>query len=430
MMPLAGFRALACLAGVVAFGLVSMAAQPITERTETVEETTTTIHEVKRVITERTEELARPPVVAVFIKNRADASLDQKTRVLEDMLFGDLTSAGLRLVSPEDTVTAMRRFLRSEEERERLGLDDRAAVEDENRLMSQYTDRVLENSTSALRLAQNMNADYVLIATITSYGTRDVRVNRPDLGIDRTNRLHRMRCGYRVLSRVEGASQVAGNVSAEIRESADNNGGFADNNQLVFDDLLAECSEKIGGGLGLAMQRDLLVPPEADEGIVQLAVSCSVQDLKVPEIVDDGNGGFTLAPSQYQLEAIAVTVELDGVVVGSAPGTIEASPGLHRIRLTREGFSPWERMINLRTPQDGGPMTLNVAMQLDETGMQRFREFTTLFQGLKEGERLSRSQAELAQGMAQMFRQSGIRIDWRAENGEMPKKISIWNWTR
>ncbi|MEM1330013.1 MAG: PEGA domain-containing protein [Planctomycetota bacterium] len=403
-------------------------AQPATERTETIEETTTTIHEVRRVIQERTEQLARPPVVAVFVKNRADAAFDQKTRVLEDMLFGDLTSAGLSLVSPEDTVTAMRRFLRSEEERERLGLDDRASVEDENRLMSQYVDRVLENSTSALRLAQNMNADYVLVATITSYGTRDVRVRREDLGIDRTNRLHRMRCGYRVLSRRDGASQVAGNVSAEYREGADHNGGFADANDLVFDDLLAACSERIGGGLGLAIERDLLVPDDEDDGIVRLVVSCSVQDLKVPEIVDDGSGGFTLTATEYQLSAMDVTIELDGVVVGNAPGAVEGAPGLHRIRLTREGFSPWERMINLREPEGGGPMTLNVAMQLDETGARRFREFTAQFQGLKQGERLSRAQAEVAEGLAEMFRNSGIRINLGVKESDIAKKLSsFWN---
>jgi hypothetical protein len=52
------------------------------------------------------------------------------------------------------------------------------------------------------------------------------------------------------------------------------------------------------------------------------------------------------------VQAMDVTVELDGVALGSAPGIIPGRPGLHKIRLSREGFDPWERTINIYDGQN------------------------------------------------------------------------------
>lgn len=40
-----------------------------------------------------------------------------------------------------------------------------------------------------------------------------------------------------------------------------------------------------------------------------------------------------------------VTIELDGVVIGSAPGKLLAPTGYHFIKATRDGYSSWERGV-------------------------------------------------------------------------------------
>jgi len=47
-----------------------------------------------------------------------------------------------------------------------------------------------------------------------------------------------------------------------------------------------------------------------------------------------------------------VTVELDGIAIGSAPGSFQGFPGLHKLRLSREGFDSWERTVNLYDGQN------------------------------------------------------------------------------
>ncbi len=370
-----------------------------------------TIREYEEAIKEVQEERKEPLLAAIFIKNRASSVDDQKARVLEDMFIGEVTGVGMRVVSPEDTVTALRRFYRTDEERERRTVDDRSKVEDENRLMSQAVDRMLEDSTSALRLAQMMGVDYVLVASITSYGRETNRINRPDMGIDRTITTHKLRTTYKVLDIAKGGSEAAGNILSERRASNDNtqDGGLVV--ETMLDDLLANASQQMAGHLGSKIAEGRVRTPDEVGAKLPFTVMCGMQDMSVPEVIKDEQGRYMITGNTYKLEALAVTVELDGVVVGSAPGTLEAYPGLHRLRLTREGFAPWERMVNIAERSDGEPMVLQVAMQLDETGRRRWIEDMERLNRMKRDQALTDAQVDLIKGIAEMFRKTEIRID-------------------
>jgi hypothetical protein len=403
---------------------LAMPAQPVEREVET-REKIVTIHEYEQVIREVEKERGRRLNAAIFIKNRAPKVDDQKTRVLEDMLIGDVTDAGISVVSPEDTVTAVRRFLRTEEQRERTTIDDRAKTDDENRLMSQAADRMLEDSASALRLAQMMGVDYLLVASITSYGQETQRINRPDLHIDRSKTTHRLRASYKVLDGVLGGSETAGNISAEKDIATDHNGGAANASDLILDDLLADASVQMGGALGRKIAEGRVREVQVAAARLPFQVMCSMQDMSVPEIVRDDNGKYVVTGNNYRLEPMSVTVELDGVVVGSTPGMFEALPGLHRIRLTREGFEPWERHINLAKRSDDQPMLLQVALQLDDKGFDRWLRMMDELNALKQGQALTDAQVEVAQGLAEFFKKSSVQI-----SGPLPSagdKISIWN---
>ncbi len=39
------------------------------------------------------------------------------------------------------------------------------------------------------------------------------------------------------------------------------------------------------------------------------------------------------------------SIEVDGVVVGTTPGTIQVRPGIHEVRVTREGYATWEKSV-------------------------------------------------------------------------------------
>jgi hypothetical protein len=112
---------------------------------------------------------------------------------------------------------------------------------------------------------------------------------------------------------------------------------------------------------------------------------------------------------------MSVTVEIDGMVVGTAPGTFLVRPGVAKIRLSREGFKEWARTINVYEGQ-----VLSVSLQMDESGYARWRENISFLQDLKNGAIISEAEAELIRGKAKMFEQSGIRINYNIDADKAP----------
>ena len=58
------------------------------------------------------------------------------------------------------------------------------------------------------------------------------------------------------------------------------------------------------------------------------------------------------------------TVELDGMAIGSAPGTFQALSGAHRIRITKDGYSAFERDVNV---YDNAEFSVSLEKTEDQT---------------------------------------------------------------
>lgn len=178
----------------------------------------------------------------------------------------------------------------------------------------------------------------------------------------------------------------------------------------MINDLLADASAQIAERLRAKGGSGRVPDSKKADSVVEFIVTCSVQDMSIPEIIKDDDGSFILAANRYKLEALNVTVELDGVVIGTAPGAFNALPGLHKIRLSREGYKDWERTVSIRDGQ-----VLSVALTLTPEGRRNWLEMADFCQNLKRGARLAEADAELIKGYAQMMRQSGVRIERRSD---------------
>lgn len=331
-----------------------------------------------------------PQRAALFVKNEAGAQFADSLDAFEDVLVSGLADIGFRLISPGDTTMALQAFS-----------GDLGAAE---------MDMTLEANTSALRLSQNMGADYVFVASLTAYGVTQQRLTREDLGIDRLVSDHQLTASYRLLDSVYGDAVAAGSVQAvsRVQQSQTLSSEVNVANALLIDAanrVVADIASKGGSEVVARLSQDAALP-------VEFSVYCSIQDMTVPEVLVDSEGELILTGNRYVMEPLSVTVELDGVVIGSAPGEFRASPGLHKMRLSREGFEDWERMINITEGQ-----SLRVAMTLSEQGRAQWYEMASFFAGLKERERISRAEKEVMEGFAEMMRESGIKIDIKAEDG-------------
>lgn len=360
-----------------------------------VKETVTTVHEKTTTVRERIREEVvveneKPKLAAIFIKNRAGDKFSNKIGAYEDLVIGEITGIGFRVMSPEDSVHAVRKFL---------------GKKTNEKIPGDKLDEILSVNTSAVRLAQNMGVDYLIIASLTTYGSSNQHIKRKDLGIDRKVTTHKLRSSYKILDIAKGTSLAAGNLTSEKRlQAADDSEEQAD----VINDLIADSASKLAMTFKEKGGAASLPKPKKQEGMIDFEVFCNMKDMSVPEVVKDKDGNFMLTANRHKLNPLSVTVELDGVVIGTAPGKLHAYPGLHKIRLTREGFEDWERTINIREGQ-----RLQIAMTLTDESRAYWFQMAEFLAKLKREERLSEADAELIKGVAQKMRQSGIRIDRR-----------------
>ncbi len=335
-----------------------------------------------------TSEISQPAKkVAIFIANRGGPELNNQIPVFEDSLTSQLADEGFALVSREILISAVGDL--------------------ESKRIKNKLDRELDDQSSVLRLAQNLGADYILFATITdySYEVRDVNA----YGVEFTNYDYSLTASYRILSGATGETLIADMAQAQrtIQQTK--------HNQVS--------ATNIAGGLIMRVSTDLtnklIAKNESGDirkvslasDLVQMRIAVSMADLNFPEVILEPDGSARITANNATVQALAVTVELDGIAIGTTGaggvlGTFQVSPGIHRLRLSREDFVPWERNVNVYDGQ-----TLNVSMTLNPEGLRKWRENTASYNQMKSDAILDRAEADMLQGMAKMLENSGLSID-------------------
>ena len=373
---------------------IAPAAQAQTQPKQTqVKETVTTITEKTTVITEKEiEEKPAQRVVAIFSKNRGGKTFESKLGMFEDLLVGQITDLGFQVISPEDTAKALKTY---------PGTKDGKPIE------PTALDKHLTDNSNALRLSQSLNADYLFTASITSFGQTQRHLKRPDLGIDRLITDYKLVISYKILDGNDGKSLSAGNISSAKRV------GQSESLQTVSNNIINEMILEAVKSLAVKLEEKAVVENiknvKLSEGNVFFTIQPNIQSFTVPEIKVTG-GKYNIGEHTLPLQAINVTVELDGVVIGTAPGKLQASPGLHTISISHPNLKPFERTINIRKD-----MNLNIPMIMSGKAIQKFAAMTKFIANLKKNQQLTDAQAEQIRGYAQMLRQSGFRVDQKSD---------------
>lgn len=146
--------------------------------------------------------------------------------------------------------------------------------------------------------------------------------------------------------------------------------------------------------------------------MVGFRIACSMTDprlqpITVPALqVTADNHVMVMTNPPVPVQPLDVTVELDGVALGSAPDEFKAFPGLHKLRLSREGFDPWERTVNIYDGQ-----TLRVALQMSAAGYARWADTTAFLASLENKRKLTDAEAEKVKGIGKFFSESHYRVD-------------------
>ncbi len=359
---------------------------------------------------------------AIFIENRAGNAFNDKVPVLEDFITSRVTEHGFSVLSREALINAFKDYstgsgasgskapdVRLEQQ---LGDDVYAlkmmqaigemffgafkgAPTEEPKAPVQETapanlDQQLSRNSSALRLAQMMGADYIIAASVTSFGIE--KKSFESYGVKTVNLIHNLRVSYKILETVQGGSLVADTVkvSKTIRFTE---GSYTESSDII-NELLDEASVKVAESL----RKKRITPPSPKPDLVEITIACGMQDLaqlpiSIPDIQLTKDNTVVIGENNLEVQLLDAAVEINGTAIGSAPGTFKALPGLSKIRLSREGFRDWERTINVMAGQK-----LKVALQMSDAGYARWKDNTAFLQGA-----------------AQMLQQSGYKVDVKAD---------------
>lgn len=342
--------------------------------------------------------------VAIFTANRAEAELNDQMPVFEDMITSQVTDLGFEVISREVVLGAVGDLLKREKKND--------------------LDTLLDDQTSFLRLAQNLGADYLLFASFMGLDTEVRSVNAYNVKYE--NQIFTLRGSYKILDGNTGGSLAAGMVepSRTIQQTKHSQTSTTG----LVRELLAKASKEMAGNLKQKTAQIREVQGAKD--MVSFQIEVSLNDVNFPQAVIDEAGNVTITANQATVAPLAVTVELDGFAIGTTGSgnllaTLQAAPGLHRIRLVRDDLVPYERMINIH---EG--MQLNIAMQLNDEGLQRWRENTVVFNELMQKTKLNDAEVERIRAEAQRLRQSGYKVDIKVDTDEgidIKKNQSMFN---
>lgn len=261
-------------------------------------------------------------------------------------------------------------------------------------------DTLLSNNTSALRLAQDLGADYLFIASITSFGETTRTVNA--YGVQGTFSDFSLISTYKLIDGTTAATVASGQVEAtdQLRQTA--NAQTYDSN--LTNRLLQSAAQQMGQKVKTQLAR--LPAAQPKNNLVSVTFTATAADLMIPDVRIGPNNTVAISQDKFNVQAMGVTVEINGVAIGTTPGTFQVRPGLSKVRLSRDGYKDWERTVNLFDGQN-----FSVALQLSDQGYARWQDATGFMNALQNNARLTDGEVKVLEGQAKMLEQSGFKVD-------------------
>ena len=265
----------------------------------------------------------KPTILAIYVPPSTAVSASA-VKSLSSLLAAKLASTTLRTVESHDV----------------LGEDffkNNSAIDEVT------ADHVKKGDPPLVRVAQAIGANLIISAELTSFGSEaktyagSGKNGSSPLQVTESTLV----ATYKVLDANTGQSLLGDTAKAVNRTSKSE---FFDSSN---DRLEGALIESIADTIATSVKKG---------NITSLA----------PHDNDSKQTQFTITSN-----VLGGAVEIDGVTIGTSPGTFSASPGIHQIKVSQDFFAPWIRTVNIT---DGAKF--NIEMQLSPEGAKRFKDIT------------------------------------------------------
>ncbi len=344
---------------------------------------------------------------AIFVRNRGGREMDSKIDIFSDELSARLSEKGFAVMDWKDVI---QKFREANEPDEAIfksvrtlmaigtttGTTDSAMttaeqsvkIEPENSVVGQGLAGGVAKA-SALRVAQMLDADYIIVASLGKMGqeTREFKGEGTIYKTDNKADIYSLPMTIKVL---------------------DGNSG-----QSIYGDVFTS-SERILQNASIKVSVDNMPDRLIDSGTAKLAENISD---KVQRIRDAVVKATATVPFTIECNIDGATIELDGAAIGTAPGNFNASPGIHQLSLTRQYFETWEKSVNIFANQK-----ISVSLELSAEGLAKYKDITAFKQEqelqkkeresqIKINEEQSKADAGVKEGLETALKNSYIRSE-------------------
>lgn len=341
-----------------------------TTETTVVKNVTTTIVETVTV-----EQNTAPKTIAVFVQNRTRVpGMDDEIDGVRDRLCAALAEIdGFSVMDSAQVADTFRRYKVTVGE-EKAGLVDG-----------------IFSGGSVPTVAKMIGCDYIAAATVVNAS----KLRRNMSG--RLNTVYTLRMTLKIMD-ARGAS-VDGMPTwvrqFPVLDAMD--GDDLNYYQILFDQWAEDVTSVVA-----SKASHWRAPGETPAALVTFHVKTTI-DESIADLESQTRGADGAKLVELRQVIGGAQVELDGAVIGSAPGDFMATPGLHQLRIRREWMQPYSATVNI---QDG--MVLNVALEMSDEGVRKWGSMEAL-------------RADLAQRYAEAAMRRGVRVNldssgWRDVN--------------
>ena len=316
----------------------------------------------------------KTPVMAIFVKNNTKTpGMDDEVDGIRDRLAAEVSGHDFAVKDAAEIGAAFNRCKITTAE-ERAG-----------------TIAGLFTGGSVSRIAQMLDVDYILTASINGASQVGRKVGDADHAGDGQFTIYTLRVSTKVLDATTGASVWGVNWRNKRPTPSGNN----DDPLVHYNDLADMWVEEVGENMDEV--RGKWRAPSAYEGpLASFTVRTTLDDVFTPLATSVDATKQLL--EEIRVVAGGITVEIDGAAVGCSGGAFKVRPGLHQMRVTRAWMTPWSGTVNV---VDGA--SFNIALELSAEGFKHYQN--------KE-----RLRAELALSFAEAAYRRGCRVNFDTAN--------------
>lgn len=323
--------------------------------------------------------------VAIFVQNRTRVpGMDDEIDGIRDRLAASLAAVeGIEVCDSAQIADTFRRY--------------KVTTEEEKREL--YTG--IFSGGSAPNIAKMIGCDYIIAASVIGASS----MNRTLEG--QRNTVFTLRMTTKIMDatgRSVGAVPNWTNTFPVLDEPGDDPMNYYN---ILFDRWVGDVTEDVANNA-----TRWRAPTANNAALVSVQITTSI-DRVVTEIESQTKGIKGELLAELRKVVGGATIEVDGAVIGTAPGVFKVASGLHQLKVSRQWMQSYTATVNF---QEG--TSLDIALELSDAGLAKW--------GTAEALR-----ADVAKRYSDAAFQRGVKVNvdttnWRdVSSGTLPRTIKL-----